>query len=69
VQVEVMTPAQLEAFQIASLKFAKELRAWLKAGGDARLLEFTPLDAWTSLMRATQPLMDVCADCGCKHSN
>lgn len=45
-------PAELSA---AMLTFTGELHAWLDAGGDKRLLEFKPLDAWmkvTSLMAA-----------------
>lgn len=45
-------PAELSA---AMLAFTGELHKWLDDGGDKRLLEFKPLDAWmkvTNLMAA-----------------
>lgn len=57
-------PAELSA---AMLTFTGELHAWLDAGGDKRLLEFKPLDAWmkvTSLMAADgNDFVCDCPDC------
>lgn len=31
--------------------FCADLQAWLSVGGDERLLEFTPLDAWAKVLK------------------
>jgi hypothetical protein len=35
----------------AIAKHHTDLMAWIEAGGDARLLEFTPLDSWGPILK------------------